>query len=150
MPQSLMDRIRAEQLAARKAGDKVAVGLLTALQAEAARVGKDKRNGESTDEEVVAVVRKFIGNAGETKTLLEAKGDDRSAVVAQEIAILERFMPSQMDAAAIEVALRALMAELTLAGPKAMGELMKAMKDRHTGRYDGATASACAKRILAG
>lgn len=147
---SLMARLRADQVAARFAGDAVAAGLLTALVAEAARVGKDKRNGETTDEEAVAVVRKFIGGAEETRAILASKGDARAEKAQAEIAILTACMPAQMEGEALEAAMRALAAELGLSGPKAMGELMKAMKERYAGRYDGGKASAFAKSVLAG
>jgi uncharacterized protein YqeY len=146
---SLIERIREDQLAARKAGDETAVGLLTALYAETAKVGKDKRNGATTDDEAVAVIRKFSGNAKETLAILKERGDARAEGYEREIKLLAAYMPEQMDEAALESAMRSVAGELELTGPKAMGELMKGVKERFAGRYDGAIASALAKKILA-
>ena len=57
---SMLEQIKGAMFSARKARtDKVLSDLLTTLYSEAAMVGKTKRNGESTDEEVLAVVKKF-------------------------------------------------------------------------------------------
>jgi hypothetical protein len=56
---SLLSVIRNDLDAARRNKDARLLTLLTTLYSEAAMVGKTKRNGESTNEEVLAVTRKF-------------------------------------------------------------------------------------------
>jgi hypothetical protein len=58
-----MEQIKAKQIAARKSGSADA-GLLTTLLGEAAMVGKNAGR-ETTDQEVVAVVKKFVKNIDE-------------------------------------------------------------------------------------
>ena len=62
---NMIGKIRDDMITARKGDDPVAKSLLVTLYSEASRVGKDKRNGDPTDEEVVAVVKKFAANAEE-------------------------------------------------------------------------------------
>jgi len=60
---TLMEQIKTAQVTARKTGAQEA-SLLTTLLGEAAMVGKNA-NRETTDQEVVAVVKKFVKNIDE-------------------------------------------------------------------------------------
>ena len=66
----------------------------------------------------------------------------------EEIAIIEGFMPKQLDEAGTEAAVKAIIAEIGAAGPKDMGRIMAVLKERHTGSIDMALASATAKKLL--
>lgn len=143
----LMDKIRADMIQARQTGSGVAKSLLVTLFAEASRVGKDKRNGDTTDEECVAVVRKFIANAEETRKLLLDRGQDESAQL-EEIALLNVYMPQQMTADQLRAVILDLINKQGLQGPKAMGQIMAALKANYNGQYDGKMASDTVKQIL--
>jgi uncharacterized protein YqeY len=69
---------------------------------------------------------------------------------AEEIAVIERFLPSQLDDAATEAAIRATAAEIGAAGIKDMGRTMAALKERYSGQIDFQKASGVVKRVLAG
>lgn len=144
----LINKIRADMNQARQTGSGVAKSLLVTLFAEASRVGKDKRNGDTTDEECVAVVRKFIANAEETRKLLLDRGQDESAQL-QEIALLNVYMPQQMTADQLRAVILDLINKQGLQGPKAMGQIMAALKAHHNGEYDGKMASELVKKMLA-
>ncbi len=66
-----------------------------------------------------------------------------------EKALLEAYLPAAPDSAAIESAVRAVIAELGAASIKDMGRVVQAAKARLTGA-DGASISAVAKQLLAG
>jgi uncharacterized protein len=143
----LIEQIRADMIEARKADDAVAKSLLVTLYAEATRVGKDKRNGASTDEEVIGVVRKFLANAEETARLLEGQGK-YACTQAREQVILQNYLPTQMTDAELTGAVRVIVTDLGVSGAKAMGAVMAELKARHGGRYDGKVASTIVKQIL--
>jgi uncharacterized protein YqeY len=65
-----------------------------------------------------------------------------------EIAVLEDYLPKQMDEAAVKAAVAALVAELGAAGPKDMGRVMGAMKERYAGQMDFGKASGVLKDLL--
>jgi len=67
-----------------------------------------------------------------------------------EIAVIERFLPQQMDAAAVETAVRAAVAESGAKSVKDMGAVMAALKAKYAGQMDFAKASAAVKKVLAG
>lgn len=144
----LIDEIRADMMEARKGSDAVAKSLLVTLYSEAIRVGKDKRNGASTDDEVMGVVRKFAANVEETQQLLQARGQ---ATINQyrELEILTSYLPTQMSDTELDAAVRAIVTQLGVTGAKSMGAVMAALKAQHGGRYDGRAAITIVKQILA-
>lgn len=140
----LIEKLQADQLAARKARDTVSAALLTALVGEAAMVGKNAGNRTSTDEEVTATIRKFLKNAEETRGRLATAGKD-TAVIQQEIQILEGYLPRQMTDDQLGAAIQAIID----AAPGAnMGVVMKALKEQHAGLYDGRRANELIKQRL--
>ena len=66
-----------------------------------------------------------------------------------EIAIIERFLPKQLDDAALEAAAREVIAAIGAQGMKDMGRTMAALKERYAGQMDAAKASQVVKRLLA-
>ena len=144
---SLLSQIREQSLAARKAKDTVAVALLVTLLSEAERPGLDDGKRESTDAEVMATVRKFLKNIGET---MAARGE--TADLLREKSILEGFLPQQMSEEQLREAIVAIAAEKGIAQvtAKDTGALMGGLKARHAGQYDGGQASAIIKALAAG
>lgn len=133
---TLMEQIKTRQIAARKAGDPQA-SLLTTLLGEAAMVGKNAGR-ETTDQEVVAVVKKFIKNVDETIAALQAR-NQLFASYAVEREVLEQFLPMQLsEAALIEVA----------KCQENMPAFMKHLKENFAGKYDGKLAATVAKTVF--
>lgn len=141
---SLLSKIKADALVARKAKDSVASSLLITLGAESARVGLDSGKRESSDAEVVAIVKKFI--KGNTE-LLSVRPDD--AVALRERDLLSVYLPQQMNEKELEGAVSLIKQELSLdATDKSfVGVMMKELRARYEGRYDGAVASSILKRM---
>jgi hypothetical protein len=59
-------------------------------------------------------------------------------------------MPKQMSEADAKAAIAALIKETGAAGPKDMGKVMGALKERYTGKMDFAAVSGVVKQQLAG
>ena len=66
----------------------------------------------------------------------------------EEIAVIESFLPQQMDDAGIEAAAKMAIAASGAAGIKDMGKVMAALRERHAGVIDLARAGAIVKRLL--
>jgi uncharacterized protein len=66
----------------------------------------------------------------------------------EEISVIERFLPRQMDEAAMESAIRAAIAETGAASAKDMGKVMAALKQKHAGEMDFSRAGPITKRLL--
>jgi len=67
---------------------------------------------------------------------------------AAEIAIIERFLPQQMDEAATRAAIKTIIDEIGATGLKDMGRTMAALKERHASEMDFQKASALVKAAL--
>lgn len=144
----LINRIREDMLAARKGDDAVAKSLLVTLYSEAAMVGKNKRNGDTTDDEAISMVRKFAANTEETIRLLTERGQTADAQQ-RELAILQAYLPRQMSRDELSEAIAAIVAEQPEKGPKVMGRVMGDLKARFGATYDGKLASELVKAALA-
>lgn len=143
----LIERIRSDRNAARKSGDARRTALLTTLVAEAAMVGKNAGNRESTDDEVIAVVKRFVTNIDETHKIIEATARPDQIVLARlaaEREILSDYLPALVGAAE----LRAFVEDQVKGGATALGPIMGAVKKRFGAAADMKLASTIAKEIL--
>jgi uncharacterized protein len=145
--QMLVNQIRSDMMSARKTDDAVAKSLLVTLYAETVRVGKDKRNGETTDDEAVTMIKKFATNCEETQRLLEARGQS-ATVQRRELEILRAYLPEQLSRDELEQSIHTIVAELPEKSAKVMGKVMAELKARHGSTYDGKLASELVKEAL--
>ena len=73
---------------------------------------------------------------------------DLAAIEQAEIAIIEAYLPAQMDDAAVTAAIAAAVKESGAASPKDMGKVMAILKAKHAGQMDFQKASASVKATL--
>jgi uncharacterized protein YqeY len=66
----------------------------------------------------------------------------------EEIAVIESFLPRQMSDDEITAAAKAAISDTGAAGPKDMGRVMAALRERHAGVIDLARAGAAVKQLL--
>lgn len=128
----LLDKIKFDQLLARKRSNTIAASLLTTVIGEAELLAKNK-SGKFADEDVVALLKKFISNI---ETTLSVYPDNTNLV--EEKSILTGYLPAQLS----EDELRAIIAVAKQSGAvtgKADG--MKYLKQHYAGKYDGKLAS---------
>ena len=151
---SLLNDIKAKQLELRKAQmhDKidrnVEISLLTTLFSEASIPGKAARR-ESTDAEVIAVIKKFVKNNDEC---MMSAGDRRDSDWCDRLSIerdvLDLFLPKQLTADELKEIIGGFVAANGIAGPKGTGLVMKMLKEQYEGLYDGKIASDIVKTVL--
>lgn len=68
---------------------------------------------------------------------------------ANEVAVIERFLPQQMSEDETRAAIEAIKTELNAAGMKDMGRVMAELKARHAAHLDMSKASGLVKASLA-
>lgn len=142
----LLDIMKADSLAARKARETERATTLVTLYAEAARVGKDVDNRDSTDAEVVQVVRKFIKGLDDSLAVLTQP--DAIARAQRERAIVEGYLPAQIKGEALTAVLRELLKTVPNPTIRSLGAVMTALKATHGGAYDGVEATKLVKELL--
>ena len=150
---SLISQIKAAQVRARiTRSDTVAI--LTTLLGEAEMIGKNAGNRETTDEEVIAIAKKFIKNIDETIAAIRKveMTDEKAAAIRMahaERGVVEQFLPSQMNDDQLRTAIQDVIGGIKTAGEVPnMGVVMKMLKQRFDGQYDGKAASTITKEEL--
>jgi uncharacterized protein YqeY len=103
------------------------------------------------DAEIASMLQWMVKQRRESVELYEKGGRaELAAAEREEIAIIESFLPRQLDAAAAEAAIKAIIAETGAAGVKDMGKVMAALKAKLAGQLDLAAAGAVARKLLGG
>lgn len=145
----LIEQMRKDRLLAMKARNKFTTGVLTTLYSEASRKGLDDGKRLSTDDEVIAVCKKFIKGIDESLAAMEeATMSDRMRIdeLVREKTIINDYIPLQMSELELEKAVATFVLDNDNAN---MGVVMKHLKEQYNGRYDGRVASSVVKRVLA-
>jgi uncharacterized protein YqeY len=111
---------------------------------------RSKGNNDGiSDDEIRTMMQGMIKQRRESIALYEQGGRQELAKQeAEEIAVIEGFLPKQMSDADVEAAARAVIAETGAQGIKDMGKAMAAMKQRYAGQMDFAKAGAVVKKLL--
>ena len=144
----LINKIKSDSLEARKARQTDTATLLTTLYSEASMIGKNLGNRESTDQEVLQVIEKFIKNANEIQTILLKNNKDTSNVIS-EIKVLSKYLPQKMSYEELENVVRDIIEALKdINSEVQMGKVMSVLKNSYGGTYDGKLASEIVRKEL--
>lgn len=155
---ALLDELKADQLAARKANARLKADLLTTLIGEAGQITTEEfKRGVTkvTDDKVVATLAKFVKSTKQTLENLAterarrlqtggdaSKVDERITAAEAELAVLSAYGPKQMSSAQLREVIDAFRANTPGAN---VGMIMAHLKANFAGQYDGKAASALAK-----
>jgi uncharacterized protein YqeY len=140
----LMDTLRADQVAARKGGDKDRTLLLGTVLAALKNRELDT-NAALTDEQVTDVLRKQIKQREDSVQQYQAAARPELAEREQaEITVLKGYLPPEIDPAEIRAAADAAVA----AGASDLGKLMGQLMGTFRGRADGKVINRIAREAL--
>lgn len=108
-------------------------------------------NSEGIGEaEIVEMLRKMVKQREESIGLYEQGGRlELAQQEREEIGVIERYLPKQMDEAEIKAAVEKAVVELGAQSLKDMGKVMGALKQGYAGRMDMAKAGQLVKQKLA-
>jgi len=112
---------------------------------------RSKGNTEGiSDDEILSMLQTMIKQRRESAGLYKRGGrEELAAREEEEIAIIESFMPRQMDETEIAEAVEAVIRETGAGELKDMGRVMGRMKELYAGQMDFAQASTVVKEKLA-
>jgi len=101
------------------------------------------------DEEIIAMLKGMVKSRRESVDLyVQGKRQDLADKEIAEIAVIEHFLPEQMDDAATEAAVQAAIAESGAATMKDMGKVMAILKARHAASLDMSKVNPLVKKLL--
>ena len=151
----LRDKLNDAMKEAMRARDQAALGTIRLILAKLKDIDIAARTEASregvADDKILSMMQGMIKQRNESIALYE-KGNraDLADKEKAEIAVIERFLPQQMDEAAVEAAVREAVAAAGATTVKDMGGVMAALKARYAGQMDFAKASTAVKKLLAG
>ena len=103
------------------------------------------------EDEILAMLRGMVKSRRESVDLYrQGNRPELAAKEEAEIAVIESFLPAQLDDAALAAAVAAAIAATGAASIKDMGRVMAALKARHGAALDLSRAGPIVKAKLAG
>jgi len=149
----IRDQIKTALTGAMKAGDRPRTGALRLIQSAIKNRDIELRGAANPPEDdalVIEVLQKMVKQRRESIELYERGGREELAAIERgELAVIEEFLPRQMDEAETRAAIEAIKAELGASGIKDMGRVMAELKARHSRVLDMGKASGWVKESLA-
>ena len=147
---SLKEQLRADLTDAMRAKDDVRRSTLRmALTAVTNEEVAGKQARELSDDEVLKVLARELKKRREAATAYaEAGHPDRAASEIAEAAVLESYLPAQLDDDELIALVASAIAEIGASGPQEMGQVMKVVQPKVAGRADGGRVAAEVKRQL--
>ena len=142
--QRVLDDIKS----AMKAGDKPRLAVLRSVSAAFKQREIDERT-ELDEPAVTAILDKLVKQRRESISQYENAGrDDLVAVEANELAVLQDYLPEQLDEAGIDAAVDEAVASTGASSVRDMGKVMGTLKPALQGRADMSVVSARVKARL--
>ena len=151
----LREKLNEAMKDAMRARETAALGTIRLILAKLTDVdiaARTETNREGVAEDkILSMLQGMIKQRNESILLYE-KGNraDLADKEKAEIAVIERFLPQQMDEAAVDAAVREAVAAAGAKSVKDMGGVMAALKAKYAGQMDFAKASAAVKKALTG
>lgn len=147
---SLQQQINTDIITAMKAKDEASLRALRAIKsalllAATAEGAKD----EVSDEQAIKIFQKLAKQRKESIEIFEKNGRAELAQAEkEEVAVIERYLPKQMDEATIADAVKAIMAEVGATSAADFAKVMPVAMKTLAGKADGKVISAVVKQLL--
>ena len=136
----IRDTIQKETIAAMKGGDKERTATLRLIQAKIKDRDIELRTTEKKGEDDEIVTDVLLKMAKQRKESIQMYRDGgREELAAQEeaeLAVIEEFLPKQMDEAETRAAIDQVKTDVGATGMKDMGKVMAELKVRHGATLD--------------
>ena len=148
----IRDTIKTALVTAMKSGDKTRTATIRLIQAAIKNRDIELRGAASPPDDdllVTEVLQKMIKQRRESIGMYESGGRaELAAAEAAEVAVIEGFLPSQMNEDETRAAIDGIVAEIGAGSVKDMGRVMAVLKERHAGQLDMGRASGLVKARL--
>ncbi len=135
---------------AMKAKNEAALRGLRAIKAEIIKAKTEPgANGAVSEEGEIKLLQKMVKQRRDSLDIYQQQNrTDLAQKEQEEIAVIEQFLPAQLDEAALKAELQAIIAETGATSAADMGKVMGAATKKLAGRADGKAISAAVKELL--
>ncbi|NEA27517.1 GatB/YqeY domain-containing protein [Actinomadura bangladeshensis] len=148
---TLKEKLETDLSSAMKARDEVRTRTLRmALTAVKNEEVAGKQSRRLSDDDVVKVLTREAKKRREAATAFgDAGREEQAQAERDEGAVLEEYLPAQLGDEELTALVADAIAETGASGPRAMGQVMKAVNPKVAGRAEGGRVAAEVKRQLA-
>jgi uncharacterized protein YqeY len=135
---------------AMKAKDEASLRGLRAIKAEIIKAKTEPgAGGELSEDTENKMLQKMMKQRKDSLEIYRTqKRDDLAKKEEEEIAIIEKFLPKQMNEAELKEALKKIIEEVGASSPADMGKVMGVATKQLAGKADGKIISATVKELL--
>jgi uncharacterized protein YqeY len=106
--------------------------------------------GELKPEDEIKMLQKLVKQRKDSEEIFRQQNRPELAQKeAEEIEVIEKFLPRQMDVEELKAELRRIISEVGAVSPADMGKVMGAATKQLAGKADGKTISTTVKELLA-
>ena len=134
---------------ARKQKDSERLSVLQMLLSQIKNEQINSLKKELTDQEIVAVLKKFVKQQKDAMSDFEKGGrSDLVDSTAREISLVSLYIPEEMSEAEIEVIAKKTLESLAITDPKDFGKAMGAVMRETKGTADGTLVQSVVKKLL--
>lgn len=146
---SLQDKITPDLKTAMKAKDQAALRSIRAIKAALILAATDGSGKEMTTEDEIKLLQKLVKQRKESHDIYVKQGrEDLAAIEKEEIAIIEKYLPEQMDEEDLEAYVKSIIEKTGASGMKDMGKVMGIASKELAGKADGKTLASVVKSSL--
>ncbi len=146
---SLETKIMQDLKEAMRNKDQAGLRGIRAIKAAILLVKTDGSGKELDEAGEIKLLQKLVKQRKDSLDIYQKQGrDDLAKVEEEEIAVIERYLPKQLDPAELEGIIKELIAELGASSMKDMGRVMGAASQKLAGKADGKTISGIVKGLL--
>lgn len=148
---SLEAQIMDKMKDAMKAKDEATLRGLRAIKAEIIKAKTEPgAGGTVTPEGEIKLLQRIVKQRRDSLEIFTAQNrEDLAQKEREEIAVIEQFLPKQMSADELKLALQDIVAQVGASSPADMGKVMGVATKQLAGKADGKAISAMVKEILA-
>jgi len=146
---SLEKRVMDDMKTAMKAKDKVALRSIRSLKAEILKFKTSGTGEELTAELEIKMVQKMVKQRQESYDVYVKQGrDDLATPEKEEMEILAKYLPEQLDESALKDVISKVIAEVGASSMRDMGKVMGNVSKQLAGKADGKMISTMVKLLL--
>lgn len=146
---SLETRIMPDLKEAMRNKDQAALRGIRAIKAAILLIKTDGSGKELDEAGEIKLLQKLVKQRRDSLEIFIKQGrEDLAVVEREEIAVIERYLPKQMDPAELEEILKGIVADLGATSMKDMGKVMGTASKKLAGKADGKTISGIIKGLL--
>ena len=129
--------------------DKTALDALRAVKSQILLLKTEARGAEVSAEQEIAILQRMIKQRKDSYEQFAAQArDDLATVEADQMKVIEKFLPAQLSPAELETEIKKMIEETGATSLKDLGKVMGTASKALAGKSDGKSISEMVKKLL--